>query len=74
MSRSTEPRAYFEGPHRFLRIPLSLDYLDALPWEGFAFLERVLARQGLTVDELEHRYTEENYSQLVAVFEVIRHA
>lgn len=60
-----------EGARRFLRLSLSYEWIDAMGWYAFLRVQRVLREHGLTVEELEHRYTEENYIGVVAVFEVI---
>lgn len=62
----------YEGGRRFLRVSFPYDWLEALPWSGFQALRNIERQWGISVGDLEHRYTEENYGGLVAVFEVVR--
>ncbi len=64
---------FYEGGRSFVRLAFAYDWLDALPWSGFLAVEKALKRIGASAGELEHRYTEENYGGLVAVFEVVSH-
>lgn len=61
----------YEGSQRFLKIALSYEWIDAMGWSAFMRIQRLLRECGVSVEELEHRYTEENYAGLVAVFEVV---
>lgn len=62
---------YSEGGRRFLKISLPYEWLEALPWSGFEALRNIERQWGVSVGDLEHRYTEENYRGLAAVFEVM---
>ena len=60
-----------EGARRFLKLSLTYEWIDAMGWYAFMRVQGLLREHDLTVEELEHRYTEENYSGMVAVFEVV---
>ena len=60
-----------EGSRRFLKISLTYEWIDAMGWFAFMRVQRLLREYMVSVEELEHRYTEENYMGLVAVFEVV---
>jgi len=50
---------------------MSYDYV-AMGWPAFRLVEKVCRQWECLPEELEHRYTEENYISVRAVFEVVR--
>jgi hypothetical protein len=79
---SSDPLSSSEQPHiravhpmgkrLWLHIPMTYDYAG-LGWGAFLYIREILEHHGVTADQLRHRYTEESYSQMVAVFEVVGH-
>lgn len=55
---------------RFLHIPMD-DYAVDVGWAAFRFLDKELRRFDVRPEQLEWRYTEQNYAHIVAVFEVV---
>ena len=49
---------------------MSLDAIS-LGWYAFIRIQKECRNWGVNPDELEHRYTEENYSHVVGVWEVV---
>lgn len=72
MSRRSDPRAVREGSRLFLKLPCGYDWLEAVHWTGFLWVEYMCERYRISPDSLEWCYAEENYGQIVAVFEVTR--
>lgn len=65
------PKTYVEGGRAFLAFPMDYGYVWRSRWAGFLAVEKVLRRGGWSNVDLEHMYTEENYGQLIAHFEVM---
>lgn len=62
-----------EGGREFLKLSLTYDWVDALPWAGFLAVKKALEPHRVQPEELKHCYTELNHQGMVAVFEVVRH-
>jgi hypothetical protein len=60
----------YAGGRRFLRVVMSLEAI-AMGWYAFIRIQKECRNWGVDPDELEHRYTEDNYGQMIAVFEVV---